>query len=147
MSDLRPVNVSSGLPTTVLPSEPLQQLEQLREALDLGDQDSRRAGVARLAASNPKFLDAWAQLGQLARDDVEAYAYYRVGYHRGLDALRANGWRGSGYVRWAAASNRGFLRSLRGLRDAATRIGEADEAARCSLFLQQLDPGGIPAQG
>ena len=50
---------------------------------------------------HPRFLDAWAELGDLGRDDVERYAYYRVGYHRGLDALRANGWRGSGYVRWA----------------------------------------------
>ncbi len=93
------------------------------------------------------YLDAWAQLGALARDDVEAYACFRVGYHRGLDRLRANGWRGSGYVRWEAEPNRGFLRALRGLGDAAARIGEADEAERCALFLAQLDPGGVPAAG
>ena len=80
-------------------------------------------------------------------DDVEAYACYRAGYHRGLDRLRASGWRGSGYVRWQAESNRGFLRALRGLGDAAARIGEADEAERCALFLAQLDPGGIPTEG
>ena len=42
----------------------------------------------------PRFLDAWARLGELARDEVEAYAYFRVGYHRGLDRLRQSGWRG-----------------------------------------------------
>ena len=92
----------------------------------------------------PRFLDAWARLGELARDDVEAYADFRVGYHRGLDTLRANGWRGSGYVRWAHETNRGFLRALRGLQSAADRIGEHDEAERCRHFLAQCDPAGVP---
>ena len=81
-----------------------------------------------MCARWPRFLDAWARLGQLARDDVEAYAYFRVGYHRGLDRLRQSGWRGSGYVRWRHETNRGFLRALEGLRSAAEAIGEADEA-------------------
>jgi hypothetical protein len=71
---------------------------------------------------------------------VEAYAYYRIGYHRGLDALRANGWRGSGYVRRSAPSNRGFLDCLAGLGRMADAIGETDEAERCTQFLAQLDP-------
>ena len=106
-----------------------------------------RAEVAAVAARWPKFLDAWAQLGALGRDDVEAYAYFRVGYHRGLARLRASGWRGSGYVRWQHETNRGFLRALRGLRDSAARIGETEEAERCALFLVQLDPSGVPATG
>ncbi|MST35358.1 DUF3151 family protein, partial [Acidimicrobiaceae bacterium USS-CC1] len=73
-------------------------------------------------------------------DPVASYAYARVGYHRGLDALRANGWRGNGYVRWRHPSNRGFLRSLEALRAAAGRIGEDAEETRCRLFLLQLDP-------
>jgi hypothetical protein len=101
--------------------------------------------VSTVVARHPRFLEGWARLGDLGRDDVEAYACYRVGYHRGLDRLRANGWRGSGYVRWSAPENRGFLRALRGLGDAAERIGEADEAERCALFLAQLEPAGIPA--
>ena len=72
----------------------------------------------------PASLDAWARLGELARDDVEAYACFRVGYHRGLDRLRQSGWRGSGYVRWRHEENRGFLRSLDGLRGTARAIGE-----------------------
>src|SRR3954451_17062968 len=87
-----------------------------------------------------QYLDAWSRLGALARDDVEAYACYRVGYHRGLDQLRASGWRGSGYLRWQHETNRGFLRALDGLRASAEAIGEADEADRCRMFLLQLDP-------
>jgi hypothetical protein len=36
---------------------------------------------------------------------------------------------------------------MRGLRDAATAIGETDEAERCALFILQLEPGGVPDQG
>jgi hypothetical protein len=140
----RPVNLSaSGLPSTVLDREPQEALDALRAALAEPSVERREAVSAVVARS----LDAWARLGDLARDDVEAYACYRVGYHRGLDRLRANGWRGSGYVRWADEENRGFLRCLRGLGRTAAAIGEEDEAARCSLFLEQLDPGGVPAQG
>jgi hypothetical protein len=100
--------------------------------------------VARAVQTHPRSLAGWATLGDLARDPIEAYACYRVGYHRGLDTLRANGWRGSGYVRWAHESNRGFLRSLDGLRKTAAAIGENEEAARCEEFLQQLDPAWSP---
>ena len=97
-----------------------------------------------MAARHPRFLDAWAELGDIGRDDIERYAYYRVGYHRGLDALRANGWRGSGYVRWSEPTNRGFLRALAGLGAMAAAIGEHDEAERIAMFLVQLDPDGSP---
>ena len=96
--------------------------------------------MAAVAAAYPRFLDAWATLAESADDDVAAYAYARVGYHRGLDALRGAGWRGSGYVRWRHESNRGFLRALEVLRRAAGAIGEGDEEHRCALFLRQLDP-------
>ena len=64
---------------------------------------------------------------------------------RGLDRLRANGWRGSGYVRWDHEPNRGFLRALAGLQRTAAAIREDDEAERCALFLRQLDPVWPPA--
>lgn len=70
---------------------------------------------------------------------------YRVGYHRGLDTLRANGWRGSGYVRWSDETNHGFLGCLHGLGLMAAAIGETDEASRVEMFLAQLDPTGRPA--
>jgi hypothetical protein len=143
MSDM-PINLSgSGLPQTVLPPDPIEVVHGLNQALGLAP-EHRREAVATVVASAPRCLAGWATLGDLARDDVEAYACYRVGYHRGLDALRANGWRGSGYVRWAEPSNHGFLRSLAGLARLAERIGESDEGERCRLFLLQLDPGGPP---
>jgi hypothetical protein len=134
------VTFSAGLPETVLPPEDPQALAALAAALEQPS-DQRRAAVAAVVASRPRFLDAWARLGQLARDDVEAYAAFRVGYHRGLDRLRQSGWRGSGYVRWQHEPNRGFLRSLEGLRRMAADIGETDEAERCQQFIRQLDPG------
>ncbi len=139
-----PMQFTSGPPETVLPSEEPVALEALRMALALPE-PQRRSAVSAVVASYPRFLDAWAQLGALARDDVEAYAAFRVGYHRGLDRLRQNGWRGSGYVRWRNETNRGFLRCMAGLTLAATAIEEHDEAQRCALFLQQCDPSWPPA--
>ncbi len=86
--------------------------------------ERRRHAVSDVVRTDPRSLAAWAALGSLARDDVEAYACFRVGYHRGLDALRAAGWKGSGLVRWEHDSNRGFLRCLDGLRSASGAIGE-----------------------
>lgn len=145
----QPINLSSGLPTTVLPAPDPVVAAELAAALALTG-DERRSAVADVVASDPRFLDGWAALGDLGRDTIDRYAAYRVGYHRGLDALRANGWRGSGYVRWSAPTNRGFLRCMRGLAEMAAVIGETDEAERCRLFLLQLDPTqpehtGIPA--
>ena len=134
-----PVGLSQGLPETVLPPEPADALAALDSALAL-DSEHRRAAVSEVVARWPRFLDAWARLGELARDDVEAYACFRVGYHRGLDRLRQSGWRGSGYVRWRHPTNQGFLRALDGLRVAAAAIGEDDEEERCAEFLRQLDP-------
>src|SRR5699024_11462561 len=57
-------------------------------------------------------------------------SYARVGYHRGLDALRAAGWRGAGPIPYAHEVNRGFLRALYALGRAAGSIGEGEEAAR-----------------
>lgn len=134
-----PVNLSSGLGDTILPPEASDALTALSEALSAPEGD-RRDRVAAVAARWPRYLDAWARLGSLAADDTFAYACYRVGYHRGLDALRQAGWRGSGYVRWRHETNRGFLRALYGLRSSAGAIGESDEERRCAEFLRQLDP-------
>jgi Protein of unknown function (DUF3151) len=136
----------SGPPRTVLPAEADSVNDAIRRAL-AAPADERRPLIAAVVVANPRSLNAWAALGSLGRDEIERYAAFRVGYHRGLDALRANGWRGSGYVRWADETNRGFLRCLRGLQQMATAIGERDEAERIAIFLQQLDPSGIPAEG
>lgn len=109
-----------------------------RAALDqaAGDQQALR----RVAARWPTSLEAWAALAETAEDPISSYAFARVGYHRGLDALRRSGWRGSGLVRASHEENLGFLRSLEALRAAASAIGESDEADRCEQFLYQCDP-------
>jgi hypothetical protein len=139
MAEHSSVPFTSGLPETVLPEPPAEAADALAEAL-AAPEPGRREAVAAVAAANPRFLDAWAALADLARDDIEAYAYARVGYHRGLDTLRGAGWRGSGYVRWSRPTNRGFLRSVDELRRTAGIIGETDEEQRCAVFLHQLDP-------
>ena len=144
-SNASPVSLTSGLPDTVLPLEP-DDATQRRERAVGEPPERRRDSVADVVRSFPRSLAGWAALGSLAGDDIEAYAYYRVGYHRGLDALRAAGWRGSGTVRWAEPSNRGFLRCVDGLRATAGAIGEQEEEERCGIFLRQLDPSWRPGR-
>jgi len=125
---------------TVLPPEPAEAEVALEAALRDPDRGSAlRAVVARW----PAFLDGWARLGQatLATGDLAAaYAFARVGYHRGLDRLRKHGWGGVGLVRWAQPTNRGFLRSLQLLLVTAAALGELEESTRCRQFLLDLDP-------
>jgi Protein of unknown function (DUF3151) len=114
------------------------------------------AGLREVVARWPAYLDGWARLGQQTWRDgghpATVYAYARVGYHRGLDGLRRSGWGGTGMVRWARHSNRGFLRALHLLLVAAAAIGETEEAQRCRDFLLELDPedgleaAAIPAE-
>ncbi|MGH9137455.1 MAG: DUF3151 family protein [Acidimicrobiales bacterium] len=146
MSDASVNLTPSGPPETVLDPEPADATAALDAALAAPEAE-RHDAMAAVVARWPRFLDAWARLGDLGRDEVERYACYRVGYHRGLDRLRASGWRGSGHVRWEHETNRGFLRALAGLQRAAATIGEADEAERCATFLRQLDPSWRPPPG
>ena len=103
---------------------------------------------AEVAARFPVYSAAWADLADrayAAGSLIESYAYARVGYHRGLDALRRNGWKGHGPVPWAHQPNRGFLRCLHALARAAEAIGEQDEAQRCATFLRDSDPAAVTA--
>ena len=126
-----------GPPPTLLPEEPGP-----RDLLE------RAADPADVAAAHPTSSLAWAVLAEqaLARAaHVEAYAYARTGYHRGLDALRRSGWKGYGPVPWAHEPNRGFLRTLHALGAAAAAIGEVDEATRVRQFLADSDPAAVEA--
>ena len=101
--------------------------------------------VARKFPASPL---AWALLAEEAADEgreIEAYAFARVGYHRGLDALRKSGWRGAGPVPWSHEPNRGVLRALYALRRGAAAIGEDDEVDRLTEFLNGADPEAIAA--
>jgi len=127
------VNLTNGIPETNLPPESNAVLAKLEE-------DINRDSLMELVKLDPTSLIVWAHLGKNGRDTIESYAAYRVGYHRGLDKLRKNGWRGSGFVRWAHEPNQGFIKCLNGLRLAAKEIGELEEFQRCTDFIKQLDP-------
>lgn len=133
-----------GPPETVLPDLFPDAGAALAAAMEIADESARREAISEVVATHPRFIDGWARLGELGRHPIERYAAFRVGYHRGLDTLRQNGWRGSGFVRWEHPTNRGFLRALAGLQATAAAIGEADEDERCALFLRQLDPAWPP---
>ncbi len=106
------------------------------------------ADAAEVAAQHPTSSAAWAALADAAYQRgavIESYAYARTGYHRGLDALRRNGWKGYGPVPWAHGPNQGFLRALHALGRAADSIGEAEEAERIAQFLDESDPAARTA--
>ncbi len=125
-------DLMAGPPPTHLPVDPCAA------ELEAG------AAPADVVRRNPESPFAWAAFAEQARDagadDVTVYAYSRVGYHRSLDMLRRNGWKGHGPVPWEHAPNRGFLRCLALLAASARAIGEAPEWDRCSEFLRDSSP-------
>jgi hypothetical protein len=125
-------DLMAGPPPTHLPVDPAA------EAFAAGEEP---AVVVRRLPASPL---AWATLAALAvdqgEDAVTVYAYARVGYHRSLDLLRRNGWKGHGPVPWEHEPNRGFLRCLALLALAAREIGETEEWERCSTFLRDSSP-------
>jgi hypothetical protein len=120
-------NLLGGPPETLLPTDPAA------ERIDTGED------AADVVRSHPESSLAWAVLAEqalAAGGDVEGYAYARTGYHRGLDALRRNEWKGYGPVPWSHAPNRGFLRALAALALASAAIGDTAEEERCTTFLR-----------
>ena len=131
-------DLMAGPPATHLPADPAA------EELEAGEKPEE---VVREFPASPF---AWAALAERALaddsvDDVTAYAYARTGYHRSLDLLRRNGWKGHGPVPWEHEPNRGFLRALAALATAAHRIGEDPEAQRCRDFLRDSSPAAYEA--
>ena len=129
---MTPENLLAGPPPTLLPDDP-----EPRTALEAG------TPPVDVAAAHPTSCLAWAVLAEHAlgsQRPVEAYAYARTGYHRGLDVLRRNGWKGHGPIPWEHAPNHGFLRALAALARAAHAIGEDDEYERCRTFLRDSSP-------
>ena len=125
-------NLMAGPPATYLPKNP-EADDMLADGTD----------PAEVAARFPGHSAAWATLAERAFERgevVQAYAYARTGYHRGLDQLRRAGWHGQGPIPWEHEPNRGFLRSLHVLSQAAAAIGEDDEAERCRDFLRDSSP-------
>jgi Protein of unknown function (DUF3151) len=131
------VDLMAGPPPTRLPQDPAED--------ELAGGESPGAVVRR----HPASPFAWAALADQARDqgadDLTVYAYARVGYHRSLDLLRRNGWKGHGPVPWEHEPNRGFLRCLATLALSARAIGEDEEWQRCSEFLRDSSPTAADA--
>ena len=131
------VDLMAGPPPTHLPADPADA--------EIAAGDTPGAVVRRHPASPA----AWAALADEARDsgadDLTVYAYARVGYHRSLDLLRRNGWKGHGPVPWEHEPNRGFLRCLATLALMARAIGEDAEWERCSDFLRDSSPSAAEA--
>lgn len=104
--------------------------------------DAGRDGFLDVVRRHPESSLCWALLAEACLRDadlgstVAAYAYARTGYHRGLDLLRRNGWKGTGAIPWEHEPNRGFLRALNALGIAAGRLGEVEEEQRCAQFLR-----------
>jgi hypothetical protein len=129
-------NLLGEPPATLLPPNP-----EADAALAAG------TAPAEVAAAHPTVSAAWAALAEDALDHgrtIEGYAYARTGYHRGLDALRRNGWKGYGPVPWSHEPNRGFLRCVTQLAKAAEAIGEVGEQERCTQLLRDCDPSLAP---
>ena len=125
-------DLMAGPPPTHLPADPA------------ADELAAGTPAGAVVRSHPESPVAWATLAEEARDsgadDLTVYAYARVGYHRSLDLLRRNGWKGHGPVPWSHEPNRGFLRALAALSRAADSIGETAEFERCSEFLRDSSP-------
>ncbi|WP_232681054.1 DUF3151 domain-containing protein [Nocardioides sp. R-C-SC26] len=125
-------DLMAGPPPTHLPTDPAAAV--------------LAAGTAPIdvVRDHPASPFAWAALATEAvsneLDPVTVYAYARVGYHRSLDMLRRNGWKGHGPVPWEHEPNRGFLVCLSLLAKAARAIGEDEEWQRCSEFLRDSSP-------
>lgn len=136
MSTLPPHDLMAGPPPTYLPADPAEA-----ELLSLTPTE-----VVRRYPASPV---AWAALAAEAvdagSDAVTVYAYARVGYHRSLDLLRRNGWKGQGPVPWEHEPNRGFLNCLALLASSARAIGEDEEWDRCSAFLRDSSPAAYDA--
>ncbi|WP_395659265.1 DUF3151 domain-containing protein [Nocardioides sp.] len=132
MSSFSGPDLMAGPPPTHLPEDPA--------AADLVP----GADAMDVVRRHPESPLAWATLATLAAEDgedpVTIYAYARVGYHRSLDLLRRNGWKGHGPVPWEHEPNRGFLTSLALLALAAQAIGEEAEWQRCAQFLRDSSP-------
>lgn len=122
----------------------------LPENIEAEDALLQNQDPVQVAAAHPTASIAWAHLaeaalerggeGEVNHDIIAAYAFARTGYHRGLDLLRRNGWKGFGPVPWSHEPNQGFLRSVGALAKAARAIGETDEYARCLDLLEDCDP-------
>lgn len=122
-------------PPVKLPEDPAAARDPLDTATALAHPDSPLVWAVR----------AEQALKAAGTDDekLTAYALSRTGYHRGLDRLRGNGWKGWGPVPFEHEPNQGVLRAIAVLALAARAIGEEAEYDRCRALLSDSDPASV----
>lgn len=122
-------------PPVTLPADPAADLDPTSAAAAFAHPDSPLIWATR---AEKALADAASD-----EDKLVAYAYARTGYHRSLDRLRANKWKGWGPVPWDHEPNQPVLRAIAALAQAAALIGETDEYDRCRQMLSDADPGAV----
>lgn len=136
---LLPADPAAGVPDllsedTVIahPESPLAWAARAEAALEAAESSGESGADSRAQAP--------AGFAGLATPRLVAYAFARTGYHRSLDRLRANGWKGWGPVPFSHEPNQGVLRAIAALARAARLIGEDAEFERCAKMLEDADP-------
>ena len=98
------------------------------------------------ALAHPDSPAVWAARAEQELDGGDvlvAYAYARTGYHRSLDRLRANGWKGWGPVPASHEANVPVLKAIAMLALTSKAIGDDAEYDRCRQMLSDADPDSV----
>ncbi|OIR44511.1 DUF3151 domain-containing protein [Corynebacterium sp. NML120713] len=114
-----------------LPEDPAIGCDLLADATAVAHPDSPAVWAAR---AERELADG---------DTIVAYAYARTGYHRSLDRLRANGWKGWGPVPASHEANVPVLKAIAQLALASKAIGDDAEYDRCRQMLSDADPDSV----
>ena len=114
-----------------LPEDPATGCDLLADATAVAHPDSPAVWAAR---AERELADG---------DTIVAYAYARTGYHRSLDRLRANGWKGWGPVPASHEPNQGVLKAIAMLAVTSQAIGDQAEYDRCHQMLSDADPQSV----
>ncbi|MFP7365007.1 DUF3151 domain-containing protein [Corynebacterium callunae] len=122
-------------PPVRLPQDPAQGADPALTTTALTHPDSPLVWAVRAEAA--------LESATTDEEKLQAYAFARTGYHRSLDRLRANGWKGWGPVPYSHEPNRGVLRAIASLALAAKLIGEDNEYDRCRQMLSDADPESV----
>ncbi|WP_038607595.1 DUF3151 domain-containing protein [Corynebacterium atypicum] len=135
----------------VHPESPLVWARRTEVALEHAEKAQENARQEAGASSGRHHARPSAQEVQVEEQELDsisdprlvAYAFARTGYHRSLDLLRANGWKGWGPVPYEHEANRGVLRAIAALARAAELIGESTEYERCRKMLADASPEAV----
>ncbi|HHU66401.1 DUF3151 domain-containing protein [Corynebacterium sp.] len=130
------INDMMAPPPLHLPADPAAGLDPAAAETAFAHPDSPLVWVTRA-----EMLLAAGSLDDVAK--LTAYAHARTAYHRSLDRLRANGWKGWGPVPFEHEANQPVLRAIAALARAARLIGEDNEYDRCRQMLSDADPASV----